>query len=653
MPLTLYPAPRQLTETDAKPPPRDARIILTHDADLPVQGYRLHYAEPISISYADSAGLRYAQQTLDQLRAAPAHQQRAVTVDDWPDFTRRVFMLDISRDRVPTRASLRRLVDLLVLSRYNQLELYTEHTFAYSGHSEVWQDASPLTAADLRWLDDLCAGHEIELVPNQNTFGHWERWLAHETYLPLAENPKPQEFAGTVRPPSTLAPTEGNAQFVTGLLEELSSHVRSQRINIGADETWELGTGASRERAERDGLGTVFLDYVEKVAEPWTSQGRTVEFWADILGNYPELMDRIPEGMVPVVWLYDSPENSAAVLDQMSEAEHASTEAHGVETEQLRDFASRASALIEAGVPFWVAPGTGTWLSFTGRLDNALSNMRDAARTGTQHNSEGFLLTCWGDHGHYDPLVIAYAPILFGGGVSWNIESSVGLEETLAELLNGPVFQDEAEVLGEVLVCAGRVADSLDATTGNSSPLFRAVQHAGDLEPHHIPSSESLAAARETLSTALEKLQHARPASPEGPAAVAETRQALRWAHFGAELLDSELMRSGLLASRHSDAEAARSGAAESGQGGHGQTGSGPEHGDDGTRITAEQRSEARQLLEQFEALCEGQRRAWLISSRPGGLETSIGRFARLRRVLTLLAHASPQGGSAIAPRSS
>ncbi|MDZ5078274.1 family 20 glycosylhydrolase [Nesterenkonia sp. HG001] len=596
MSLKLYPMPRRIDVQDGPAPRPQAEVVVAHDPDLPPQGYRLDYGPTIRLTYADEAGLRYAQQTLDQLRGTPMTEQQAVHIEDWPDFARRGFMLDISRDRVPARAGLRRLVEVLAQARYNHLELYTEHSFAYPGHEEVWQDASPLTGKDLRWLDDLCAARGIELVPNQNTFGHWERWLAHDSYRFRAENPEPQEFAGTLRPPSTLAPTEENARFITGLLEDLVPHFRSDRLNIGADETWELGTGESRARAEQEGLGTVFLDYVERVARPWTSRGHRVEFWSDILGSHPELMARLPEGTVPVVWLYDSPEHIATVIDRMSEKELAFSQAHGVDPEELRSFATRAQALIDADVPFWVAPGTGTWLSFVGRLDNALGNITDAALTGAEHGSEGFLLTSWGDCGHYDPLVISYAPILFGGAASWSLESNRELTHHLDGLLDRLVFMDEACVLGSALVQIGRVADALDAKTANSSPLFRAVQQPGTLEPHHVPSEDRLEAARRTLDTALEALQDARPAAPEGPVAVAETAQAIRWARFGVDLL-----RSGLVPGAEQNHGSSRA---------------------------------ARRLLSRFDQLVAEQRRTWLLSSRPGGLDTSIDRFQPLRRFL-------------------
>ena len=40
-----------------------------------------------------------------------------------------------------TRSTLERILDILDLIRINQVQLYMEHAFAYSGH-----DASPLTA---------------------------------------------------------------------------------------------------------------------------------------------------------------------------------------------------------------------------------------------------------------------------------------------------------------------------------------------------------------------------------------------------------------------------------------------------------------------------------------------------------------------------
>ena len=53
---------------------------------------------------------------------------------DYPDFPNRGFMLDVSRDKVPQLETLFWLVDLMASFKMNQLQLYMEHTFAYSDH---------------------------------------------------------------------------------------------------------------------------------------------------------------------------------------------------------------------------------------------------------------------------------------------------------------------------------------------------------------------------------------------------------------------------------------------------------------------------------------------------------------------------------------
>ena len=51
------------------------------------------------------------------------------------------------------------------------------------------KNASPLTADEIRRLRPILPITVHQLVPNQNSFGHMERWLRHPRYLPLAEAP--------------------------------------------------------------------------------------------------------------------------------------------------------------------------------------------------------------------------------------------------------------------------------------------------------------------------------------------------------------------------------------------------------------------------------------------------------------------------------
>ncbi|MGW5639605.1 glycoside hydrolase family 20 zincin-like fold domain-containing protein, partial [Streptomyces sp. NPDC003832] len=490
MPVTPFPRPRSLTTAPGGAPP-DAAVRVVTEPGLPAQGYRLRTGpDGITVTHADAAGLRYALAALDQLRAAPDFHEVGYTITDHPDFDRRGFLLDISRDRVPTRATLARWLDILATARFNQLELYTEHTYAFPGARRIWQDASPLTAEDLRWLDGRCARLGIELVANQNTFGHMERFLADPAHTHRAENPEGFRHGGSHRPPGTLAPTPENVEFAQTLLKEVTGVLRSRRLNIGADEPFELGTGASRERVAQVGLGTVYFDHVGALMEPWLAAGYTVEFWADVFVDHPELLDRVPPGAVPVVWQYDSPRTTRAVL-AADTAEAGRWRGRGADLDALAEgFRARTRRLKQAAVPFWVAPGAGNWNALLGRLGNAEDNIVDAAEAGLEDGADGYLLTSWGDHGMWDPPSVAFGPALYGGAVSWCLDTNRDLDT--AAVLDEHVLLDAAELTGRVLDRLGRLGESLGVPLLNASPLTRALRPDPALPLPALPTADAL-----------------------------------------------------------------------------------------------------------------------------------------------------------------
>src|SRR5690606_38189466 len=145
--------------------------------------------QTFAIHGADTAGIYYGVLTLIQLLRHYGATLPDLEVHDHPDFPVRGIMLDVSRDRVPTMETLYNLIDLLAGWKMNQLQLYMEHSFAYSHHQTVWKEASPITGQQILELDVYCRQRHIELVPNQNSFGHLERWLKHPEYKHLAECP--------------------------------------------------------------------------------------------------------------------------------------------------------------------------------------------------------------------------------------------------------------------------------------------------------------------------------------------------------------------------------------------------------------------------------------------------------------------------------
>src|SRR5262249_9852486 len=119
LPAEIFPVPRELV-FGGDPPPPGAPPRFARDASLAAQGYEIAADRAgVRIAHADEAGKRYAEDALAQLARAHGGSLPGFRLRDWPDFPVRGFMLDISRDRVPTRETLAHLVARLARLRFN------------------------------------------------------------------------------------------------------------------------------------------------------------------------------------------------------------------------------------------------------------------------------------------------------------------------------------------------------------------------------------------------------------------------------------------------------------------------------------------------------------------------------------------------------
>ena len=359
-------------------------------------------------------------------------------------FAVRSYMLDISRDKVPTMGTLKQLVEILEKFNYNQLQLYTEHTFAYSKHEAVWKDASPMTADEVRELDLFCAMHGIDLVPNQNSFGHLERWLVKPEYNHLAELPHggaPLPWGGFKKDPTTLCPTDpASLDFLAGLYDELLPNFESRLFNIGCDETFDLlGEGRSAAAVKEKGEGRVYLEFLLKVAELVRKRGKRPMFWGDVILRHPELVPELPKDLIALDWGY--------------EGNHP--------------FMDEAAKFAAAGLDFYVCPGTSSWNSLAGRVENMRENMIAAERAGHLHGAKGFMVTDWGDGGHWQPLAASLPGLILGGNLAFTGASAakMDLEDALDAVMGVP--------LGGTLLRLGTLYLRGGALRANASELFR------------------------------------------------------------------------------------------------------------------------------------------------------------------------------------
>ncbi len=416
-------------------PERTTTITLTVEAGVaPPQGYRLTIGPSgVRVRGADVDGVWNGAHTLWQLMLQDGLALPHGEVHDWPALAVRGALLDVSRDRTPTLDTLRELVELLSTWKINQVQLYVEHVVASRRHPGAAPPSAPITPAELRELDEICAARNVELVPNQATFGHMWRWLRLPRYRHLAECPDGFEWMGMrTSQPFTLNPSHpGSLDLAADLVAEQRACVRSRRVNVNCDETWDLGQGASAARASAEGTAAVYADYVQRLvarldAEP-DAPLEEVQVWGDVLAHAPEVLAALPPKVTSLVWGY--------------EAE--------------RDWGDALQPFVAAGRPFLVCPGTSSWSSIGGRTANMRANVLEAALAAEQHGAAGLLVTDWGDGGHWQQYPVRLPGLLMAACQAWSPGAHINLAAGLATTAFGDPSGDAGALLcelGEVVV---------------------------------------------------------------------------------------------------------------------------------------------------------------------------------------------------------
>ena len=537
-------------------------LILSETGSDP-EGFRLRVDTDNVLLEGGPAGLRYGAETLAQL-AGPDRRLPAVLIRDGPALPRRGFLLDISRGKVPRVDTVRRIIELLARLRYNELLLYTEHTFQFERHPEIGAESGGYSAAEIRGIDAHARRHGVELVPCLQTFGHFRRILEKAPYRALAES----ERLWSVSPEAP-----GTYPLLRDMLEEYLPNFASGWAHINCDEPVDLGKGLSRTRAAQEGPAAVFAGHVNRVAGMVRELGKRPMIWADVLADHPEARDLLDPDITLADWWY--------------EPDH--------DFDRVRRFA-------ETGRDFLTVAGTSSWSSLFPRLDTALPNIRGHARAAKRFGAAGFILTDWGDGGHFNLFGGSLYPVAAGAQAAWGDEGRP--EAEFAAAFSEHVAGDASGFSGDFCARLGRLHD-----TGfghfNHSPLKTVFFETRLRRSPRTPTRKALEATlAELRRLTAETDTHGLPPGPAG----AEWRFVL-----DASLLAAERGLAGL-----DLREAARGGSAAD-----------------------------RRLADELKALADRQvqlgrrfRELWLRANRPEGIGTSLELFRRAGTALRRAARA-------------
>lgn len=409
-------------------------------------------------------GLFYGIQTLRQLVRQFGTQIPCCVIRDAPSFPHRAFLLDISRGRVPRMETLRRLVDVLAHLKYNQLQLYVEHPFAFSFDPSISTGCDALTSHEVEALADYGRTRHVQLVPCLACFGHMGRILSLPRYRPLAEVPWPagswetspwiQRLRG-----ATINPRHPQAQdLLRRMLDDFLPHFSSPFFNMCGDETYDLGKGSNARWVQRHGMGSLYAMHIRFLHQLAAAHGKRLMLWGDMLLKHRDAIDKLPKDCIVLDWGY----------------------------EPDTDF-SKIRVFIEAGMDAYACPSTRGYRVVFNEVEKARANIAGYAREAACAGAGGLLITDWGDMGHFNLPAASLHGLALGAAMAWNTRADAANEFDRAFALQ--IFGDAAGAAASAFKRAG----SCDV---KSWPLMLT-----DV-PSEWATADALARAEKTLAAA-------------------------------------------------------------------------------------------------------------------------------------------------------
>ncbi len=388
--------------------------------------------QKVEINGASDCGLYRGIATFLQMVKSEGVSVPCCQITDAPDFQIRGLLHDTTRGKVPTLDTLKEITLQCAFYKINQLQLYIEHSFAFSMIPEFSIFSDPLTSSEIIELDDFCRQHYIDLVPALATFGHVYELLrikrfAHLNELDVDASTHPHNLWDRMAHYTLDPGNEESFLLVKKMIEEVLPLFSSKYFNICADETFDLGLGKSKETAAKSGVGSVYAQFVNKVLDCVIAHGKTPMMWGDIILNHPEILSKFPESTVFLNWGY-----GPDVTDDSTEK------------------------FAHEGVSYCVCPGVIGWSRFASNINDATVNIQKMVSFGKLHGALGVINTNWGDCGNVNFFSGALHGIAFGAALSWNCGIQFDndtFDATYSRVQWGEKFQQIGGLLRELGSC--------------------------------------------------------------------------------------------------------------------------------------------------------------------------------------------------------
>ncbi len=352
------------------------------------QAYQLIISEDkISINATTPNGLFYGAISLVQL-IDRSHTKEIPTMEitDWPNMELRGISDDISRGQVSNLKNFKRIIDFIARYKMNVYMPYLEDMLQLKSYPSIGKERGALSNNEVKEIVAYAAERYIDVIPAFQTLGHFENILTSKEFVDYAE------FPGA----ASLAVTEKKTYiFLENMLNEVFALFPSKYINIGADESYDVGSGKSKTLTKSIGRSKVHAEHYKKVFNMCKKNDRKVMMYGDVILHHIDILDLIPKDVTIIDWHYGANTSYPS-------------------TDIFKD----------AGFQFLVSPSVWNYRTTFPTYQIALPNIKTIIHDGLLNGSKGMINSNWGDYGaetFKEFVLFGYA---WSAQCSWNYDAS-------------------------------------------------------------------------------------------------------------------------------------------------------------------------------------------------------------------------------------
>jgi hexosaminidase len=323
------------------------------------QAYKLVIEEKkISVRAISNEGLFNGVQTFLQLLQKNEFVPIGEIVD-WPDLAWRAIHIDTKhhQDRFEYYQD---IIPQLAKYKINAIVFEIEDKLKYIKHPKIAAQGA-FTKQQMRELADLARKHYIDFIPLVQGLGHVRYIVKHPEYAKLRELP---ESTWQVCPLK-----EDSYKLLFDLYDEaIEATGTKEYFHIGGDESYDLAMCPEcRKRAEKNGKGDVYLEWLNRVAKYLEKKGLKVIIWDDMVLQFDEKnLKKLPKNVIYMRWEYDK--------NQVEK-----------------------TALFKKGMQCMVAPATQSTTPMFPDYEQRLQNIAYYVPSGRDAGALGSLCTAWDD----------------------------------------------------------------------------------------------------------------------------------------------------------------------------------------------------------------------------------------------------------------